>query len=78
MVLFNKLITKAQIRLRGCAGWSAQMRRLVCAFVVRKLPKTGFLASRPIFELMDYVPISIFTVIPLIIESAYDLKLHSL
>ena len=23
------------------------MRRLVCAFVVRKLPKTGFLASRP-------------------------------
>ena len=24
------------------------MRRLVCAFVVRKPPKTGFLASRPI------------------------------
>ena len=24
------------------------MRRLVCAFVVRKPPKTGFLAARPI------------------------------
>ena len=27
------------------------MRRLVCAFVVRKPPKTGFLASRPILYL---------------------------
>ena len=26
------------------------MRRLVCAFVVRKPPKTGFLASRPKYD----------------------------
>ena len=25
MILFNKLITKALIRLRGCAGWSAPL-----------------------------------------------------
>ena len=36
MILSNKRITKALIRL--C--------RLVCAFVVRKPPKTGFLASK--------------------------------
>ena len=30
------------------ADQTARMRRLVCAFVVRKPPKTGFLASRPI------------------------------
>ena len=29
------------------AGQTARMRRLVCACVVRKPPKTGFLASRP-------------------------------
>ena len=29
------------------ADQTAQMRRLVCACVVRKLPKTGFLESRP-------------------------------
>ena len=29
------------------------MRRLVCAFVVRKPPKTGFLASRPIYNYMQ-------------------------
>ena len=33
------------------ADQSAWMRRLVCAFVVRKLLKTGFLASRPIYDL---------------------------
>ena len=27
---------------------SARMRRLVCAFVVRNPPKTGFLASWPV------------------------------
>ena len=31
------------------ADQSAQMRRLICVFVVRKFPKTGFLASRPIY-----------------------------
>ena len=30
------------------ADQTARMRRLVCACVVRKPPKTGFLASRPI------------------------------
>ena len=30
------------------ADQTAQMRRLVCACVVHKPPKTGFLASRPI------------------------------
>ena len=30
------------------ADQTAQMRRLVCCCVVRKSPKTGFLASRPI------------------------------
>ena len=43
----NKQITKVLIRLRICAGWSVQMRRLVCTFVICKPPKTGFLASRP-------------------------------
>ena len=37
MIISNKRITKAQIRL--C--------RVVCTFVVRKHPKAGFLASRP-------------------------------
>ena len=32
------------------ADQSAQMRRLVCAFVVSKLPKTGFLTSRHIWK----------------------------
>ena len=36
-------LTKALIRLRGCAGWSAP-------FFVRKPPKTGFFASRPKFN----------------------------
>ena len=31
------------------ADQTARMRRLVCASVVRKPPKTGFLASRQIF-----------------------------
>ena len=30
------------------ADQTARMRRLVCAYVVHKPPKTGFLASRPI------------------------------
>ena len=34
------------------ADQTARMRRLVCAFVVRKPPKTGFLATRPIYRLM--------------------------
>ena len=33
------------------ADQSARMRRLVCAFVVRIPPKTGFLASRPLWLL---------------------------
>ena len=33
------------------ADQTAWMRRLVCAFVVRKPPKTGFLKSRPIWKL---------------------------
>ena len=41
----KKRITKALIRLR--------MRRLVCACVVRKPPKTGFLATRHIYEVGD-------------------------
>ena len=32
------------------ADQSARMRRLVCAFVVHKPPKIGFLASRPIYS----------------------------
>ena len=40
MILYNKPITKGLIRL--CI-----MRRLVCAFVVHKPQKTGFLAARP-------------------------------
>ena len=32
------------------ADQTAQMRRLVCACVVHKSPKTGFLASRPIWS----------------------------
>ena len=31
------------------ADQTARMRRLVCACVVRKPPKTGFLASRPVY-----------------------------
>ena len=33
------------------ADQTARMRRLVCACVVRKPPKTGFLVSRPIYTL---------------------------
>ena len=33
---------------KKCADQTARMRRLVCACVVHKPPKTGFLASRPI------------------------------
>ena len=32
---------------KGADQSARSMRRLVCAFVVRKPPKTGFLASRP-------------------------------
>ena len=42
------------------ADQTAQMRRLVCAFVVPKSPKTGFLVSRPIscqLTGMKYMPI---------------------
>ena len=34
------------------ADQTARMRRLVCACVVRKPPKTGFLASRPMYVCM--------------------------
>ena len=32
---------------------SAQMRRLACAYVVRKPPKTGFVATRPNFNVFN-------------------------
>ena len=35
------------------AGQTARMRRLVCACVVRKPPKTGFLATRPNYHKMQ-------------------------
>ena len=41
MIISNKQITKALIRLRGCAGWSAPL-------LFKKPTKTGFLARRPI------------------------------
>ena len=44
MILSNKGITKA-------TDQTVRMSRLVCAFVVRKPPKTGFLASRPTYEI---------------------------
>ena len=50
MILSNKWIREAL---------AARMRRLVCIFVVRKPPKTGFLASRPIWSSLwswDKVP----------------------
>ena len=40
MILFNKRITKALIRLRGCAGWSVP--------VLFATPEDRFLASQPI------------------------------
>ena len=44
MMLSKKRKTKSLIRLRRCAG-------LVCAFfVLTPTPKTGFLASRPIYS----------------------------
>ena len=42
MVLSKKQITKG-------ADETARMRRPVCACVVPKPPKTGFLAARPIY-----------------------------
>ena len=36
------------------ADQTARMRRLACDCVVRKPPKTGFLASRPILSLSDH------------------------
>ena len=44
IILSNKRITKG-------TDQTARMRRLVCAFVVRKPQKTGFLGSRPICKL---------------------------
>ena len=41
MILFKKRITKALIRLRGCAGWSAPV-------LFANIPNTCFLVSRPI------------------------------
>ena len=35
-------------RKKNALNQSVRMRRLVCVFVVRKPPKAGFLASRPI------------------------------
>ena len=37
------------------ADQTAQMRRLVCAFVVRKLSKTGFLATKPICDQIAHI-----------------------
>ena len=37
------------------ANQTAHMCRLVCSFVVRKPPKTGFLVSSPIFKLSQHV-----------------------
>ena len=37
------------------ADQTARMRRLVCTCVVRKPPKTGFLASRPIYRTSFFV-----------------------
>ena len=42
-----RYVTFQNANNRG-ADQTAWMRRLVCTFVVRKPPKTGFLASRPI------------------------------
>ena len=46
MILSSKRIKKG-------ADQTSRMRRLVCTFVVLKPPKTGFLASRPIFNLTN-------------------------
>ena len=43
MVTFQNLNNKG-------ANQTARMRRLVCACVVRKPPKTGFLASGPLLS----------------------------
>ena len=48
MILFNKQITKVLNQTVG-------MCRLVCAFVIRKPQKTGFLAARPMFSSDDYL-----------------------
>ena len=42
------------------ADQTAQVRRLVCACVIRKLPKTCFLASRHIFH---FTPVSYFKIL---------------
>ena len=46
MILSSKRVTKALIRLRGCECWSAPL-------LFAKPPKTGFLASGPIFILTN-------------------------
>ena len=51
----QRLPTRSQLRVaslknaidEGADQSARSMRRLVCAFVVRKPPKTGFIASRP-------------------------------
>ena len=43
----HMILSKKQKKKKG-ADQTARMRRLVCACVVHKPPKTGFLASRPI------------------------------
>ena len=53
MILSKKRITKALIRLHGCADQTAWMRRLVCACVVRNPPDTGFLPMRHILPIQS-------------------------
>ena len=47
-----------QIANNKGADQTAPMRRLVCAFLVRKPLKTGFVASRPICTIAFKEPIS--------------------
>ena len=48
MILSNKRITKALIRLRGWAGWSAPV-------LFANPPKTDFLATTLIYKKLEYV-----------------------
>ena len=50
------------------ADQTARMRRLVCAFVVRKPPKTGFLATRPKCELYHCRCLKKYFILPCILS----------
>ena len=59
------------------ADQNTRMRRLVYACVVRKLPKTGFLASRPMYVCMTVCGVGVYVGGDIHNEARYICRLFS-